>query len=193
MKTTRGTGLLENYLAKKRAAKANSLIEERMRSGKILDIGCGNFPYFLATTDFKEKFGLDPYAKDEMFAKTDIKLVKMERNKLPFKENTLDVVTMLAVFEHLEPEGIVSSFKDIKRVLKIEGQLIITTPSPISVVPLSLMSKFNLVSKEEIHDHKSSFSKQKIEQLILKSGFSKKKIKSGYFEFGFNMWFTAKK
>ena len=56
---TRGSGLLEPFLARLRARKANRLIPPHLRSGRILDIGCGSFPYFLAHTSFAEKFALD--------------------------------------------------------------------------------------------------------------------------------------
>ena len=56
---TRGSGLLEPFLARLRARKANRLIPAHLRSGRILDVGCGSFPYFLSHTEFAEKFALD--------------------------------------------------------------------------------------------------------------------------------------
>ncbi len=47
---TRGYGLLERFLAKKRAKMANEIIPLALRTGRILDIGCGPFPYFLLNT-----------------------------------------------------------------------------------------------------------------------------------------------
>ena len=37
---TRGSGILEGFLSKKRTEKANSLISKSLTNGKILDIGC---------------------------------------------------------------------------------------------------------------------------------------------------------
>ena len=45
---TRGKGLLEPMLADLRAQRANKLIPSTSRTGRILDIGCGTYPYFLA-------------------------------------------------------------------------------------------------------------------------------------------------
>jgi len=56
---TRGYGVLEEFLASLRAKKADSLIPEHLRSGKIVDIGCGTTPYFLANTTFSKKIGID--------------------------------------------------------------------------------------------------------------------------------------
>lgn len=50
---TRGHGVLEPLLAKLRAKKANALIPEPARAGRILDVGCGSFPFFLSGTRFR--------------------------------------------------------------------------------------------------------------------------------------------
>ena len=65
-KFTRGKGLLEPTLAHLRTQRANRLIPTDLRAGRILDIGCGSFPYFLAHTSFEEKFAVDqlPMAKE---------------------------------------------------------------------------------------------------------------------------------
>lgn len=56
---TRGKGLLESVLAGMRARKANQLIPDELRTGRILDIGCGAYPYFLSHTFFHEKAAID--------------------------------------------------------------------------------------------------------------------------------------
>ena len=78
-------------------------------------------------------------------------------------------------------------------MLAKNGILVITTPSPWSDKLLHFLAKFNLISPEEIEEHKHNTRIEKIEEMIEKSGFASKKIKSGYFELGFNMWFVAQK
>src|SRR2546423_15607544 len=56
---TRGHGLLEGFLARQRVRRANSLIPESARAGRVLDIGCGTYPLFLLSTAFHERYGLD--------------------------------------------------------------------------------------------------------------------------------------
>ncbi len=192
---TRGSGLLEVLLTKKRATKANSIIPLSYRKGKILDIGCGSFPYFLTHTNFTEKYGIDP--------SLDLKLVKNKKinlstqdvsaKKLPFQKDYFDIVTMLAVFEHIDYDRLDFVLSETKRVLKREGILIITTPAPWSDKLLHFMALFDLISKEEIHEHKHHYDKASIEKILIKTGFQKNKIKSGYFEMGLNMWFAGKK
>ncbi len=188
---TRGDGLLEGFLAKRRAEKANNFIPKIYRKGKILDIGCGSYPYFLSTTIFSEKYGIDPSLSIRKIS--NIKLIKKDvtKQKLPFNDNYFDVVTMLAVFEHINGNKIEFVLNEICRVLKKSGILIITTPAPWSDKLLHQMGKVGLISSEEIHDHKTHYQRLEIEDIISKAGFKKEKIKSGYFELGFNMWFTA--
>jgi ubiquinone/menaquinone biosynthesis C-methylase UbiE len=190
---TRGKGLLEGFLAKKRASKANSLIRDSYRKGRILDIGCGSYPYFLESTNFKEKYGIDPSLNILKFKNKNIFLKKIDitKQKLSFTDNYFDVVTMLAVFEHIDGEKLDSALREIKRVLKKDGIFIITTPAPWADGVLHLMSKLNLISEDEIHEHKHNHRNSKIVDILKKSGFKKEKIKSGYFEIYMNMWFTS--
>jgi ubiquinone/menaquinone biosynthesis C-methylase UbiE len=190
---TRGKGLLEEFLAEKRAEKANNCILKSSRAGRILDIGCGSYPYFLSTTNFKEKYGIDPSLK--VSSDQNIKLLKKDvtKQKLPFKDNFFDVVTMLAVFEHIDNDKMDIVLKEIIRVLKKEGIFIITTPSPWSDKLLHNMAKIGLISSVEIHEHKTHHSKEKVKEVLFKAGFNRSRINSGYFEVYMNMWFTAQK
>ncbi len=100
---------------------------------------------------------------------------------------------MLAVFEHIDDDKLISVLKEIQRVLKKGGLFIITTPAPWSDKLLHQMAKFGLISSEEIHEHKTHHSKLKIENLLIRTGFKMKNVKSGYFEIYMNMWFTVNK
>jgi SAM-dependent methyltransferase len=194
MQVTRGSGLFEGLLARLRAWKANSLISKEQRQGRILDIGCGSFPYFLFATEFKEKYGLDPSVNSDAVKNNMIFLKKTSvQGKLPYSDKFFDVVTMLAVFEHIEHDKLIKILKEIRRVLKDNGSYIITTPAPWSDRILHAMARFSLISREEIHEHKHNFPKSEITDILIEAGFEKNKIRSGYFEFGVNMWFVAHK
>ena len=197
---TRGYGLLEGFLAKKRTHMANRLIPSCLREGRILDIGCGSFPYFLLNTVFEQKCGLDKVTQEKRQVSLcnehgiNITDFDLERGKtLPFEDCYCEVVTMLAVFEHIEPERIRILIAEISRILKPGGTFVITTPAPWTGLLLKMMAKFGLVSKVEIDEHKAVYSRKKISSMLAKNGFEAGNIRSGYFEGFMNIWAVAKK
>lgn len=190
---TRGSGLLEPVLARFRANKANSLIRDELRAGRILDIGCGSYPYFLSHTYFEEKFAID---KSVSPIKENIHWHALDLNttrNLPFEPNYFDVVTMLAVTEHLNPQSLVFIFMDIYRILKPGGLLILTTPASWSDGILHFMAHLRLVSKEEIHEHVYAYSLPLLGWYFGAAGFPMNNVRFGYFEFGLNLWGVAEK
>jgi len=193
-KITRGNGILEPLLARLRAKKANEIIPEPLRQGRILDIGCGSYPYFLSHTSFKEKYAID---QNPMAQVTDtIHWYTIDINSspsLPFDDNWFQVVTMLAVVEHLDPTSLVELFKEAHRALSPGGVLILTTPSSWSDPILRWMAKVNLISAEEIEEHKYAYTLPLIGWYFGKAGFEMDKVKFGYFEFRLNMWSVAEK
>ena len=191
---TRGKGLLEPFLARQRAATANRLIPADLRSGRILDVGCGSFPYFLSHTSFKEKFAIDqlPPAKEH----GDIHWHTLNLNEqpnLPFEPDYFDVVTMLAVAEHLNPASLERLLQEAHRTLRPGGHLIITTPAAWSDGLLHAMAKLNLVSEEEINEHVYAYTLPLLGWYFGRAGFEMGRVRFGYFELGLNMWAIAER
>jgi SAM-dependent methyltransferase len=194
---TRGKGLLEPMLADLRAHRANKLIPSTLRAGRILDIGCGSYPYFLAHTSFAEKFAIDQLPLPQQTA-SELKIESFTLDlevdpHLPFANNYFEVVTLLAVVEHLDPALMAKLFKEIYRVLKPGGMVILTTPAAWSDGLLKFMARINLVSAEEIHEHAYAYTLPLLGWYFGQAGFEMTKIKFGYFEFMLNMWATAQK
>ncbi len=193
-KFTRGDGLLEGFLARKRCELANGLIPAEAREGRLLDIGCGSHPFFLEMANFKEKIGVDKLVnKDNSNCNDSITLFNfdIEQDALQFNDAYFDVVTMLAVLEHLSYSSAVKIVKECMRVLKGGGMLIITTPCFWTDLMLRAMAMFKLVSPEEIEEHQEYYSHSKIANLLKNSGFEKGKMRLGYFELFMNMCVMA--
>lgn len=193
MGVTRGNGLLEGILARLRADQANRLIPDRLREGRILDIGCGSQPYFLAHTSFREKFAIDqlPVAaepEDVVWHVLDVNLTP----QLPFDDGFFNVITMLAVVEHLDPPKLVKLFQECRRVLAEGGMVILTTPASWSDRLLRMMARLRLVSKEEIDEHVYAYTLPLIGWYFGAAGFPMELLEFGYFEAGLNMWATAR-
>jgi SAM-dependent methyltransferase len=194
---TRGRGLLEPLLARLRTQRANRLIPADLRSGRILDIGCGSYPYFLAHTVFQEKFAVDQLPMSEDTAVNHhIEFFTLNLNQepqLPFDDEFFSVVTLLAVVEHLNPDSMAVLFRESRRVLKPGGTVILTTPAAWSDGLLHLMARLNLVSAEEIHEHAFAYTLPLLGWHFGQAGFEMTKVKFGYFELMLNMWATAQK
>ncbi len=197
-RVTRGSGLLETFLARRRAETANRLIPAVYRAGCIADIGCGQHPYFLLNTSFSRKIGLDkvinqsltdhPAAQGITFIAHDVE----QDHNLPVEDDCCDVVTMLAVIEHLEPRIVLPLLAEINRILKPGGRFILTVPAGWTDFILRIMARLKLVSGVEIQEHKTTYTHKKISN-ILKTVFSEDRLKLGYFEIFMNIWATAEK
>lgn len=195
--STRGFGLFERFLAKKRAQLADSLIPRPFRSGRILDIGCGMNPAFLQTTAFSEKYGIDKAGSLSCHTKFDEQLITFIHHDIesgdpfPFYDEFCDVVTMLAVIEHISPNNLSKVIAELYRVLKRGGLLIITTPSHWTGFILNGMSLLRLISRQEVKDHKELYASDDIMKALQLGGFAPGNMQQGCFEFYMNTWVMA--
>jgi SAM-dependent methyltransferase len=189
---TRGTGVFEGQLARLRARQANRLIPARLRQGRILDIGCGSTPYFLAHTSFKEKFAIDQLAPSTDSSGILWHTLNLNiKPHLPFENEFFSVITMLAVVEHLNPSSLVILFAEVRRILQPGGVLIITTPAAWSGGLLNAMARLNLVSDEEIKEHVYLYTLPLLGWYFGKAGFDLDQVRFGYFELMLNLWAVA--
>ena len=195
MKVTRGAGKMEGWLSRQRAERAEYLLPKSLRTGRVLDVGCGVNPFFLTQTNFAERYGLDPEVTAtgvEAGLKLDrFDVAKVER--LPFDDNFFTAVTMLAVFEHIEPAQLPPLLAEIRRVLAPGGRLVITTPARWSAPVIDVMVHLGLISHEEIDEHQPLVSRAALRRYLETAGFNHEHIDLGLFEFGMNQWAYADK
>jgi len=191
---TRGHGLLEPLLARLRAQRANRLIPGPLRSGRILDVGCGSSPYFLAHTFFAEKFAVDQLPAGPSHAGIGWHQLDLNASpQLPFERGFFQIVTMLAVAEHLDPTALEKLFAECHRVLDAGGRLVVTTPAVEADRLLRWMARVGLVSREEIDEHKFAYTPALLGWYFGRAGFEMSKIRAGRFELGLNLWATAER
>ncbi len=197
---TRGHGMLEEFLAGQRARVANKLIPPEARDGRLLDIGCGCEPYFLARTAFARKWGVDKMVGRERdpapTRHADIRLTNFDIDqgqRLPFEDGTCDQVTMLAVFEHIERTRLIALLDDIDRVLKPGGVYIMTTPAGWTGPILTLMKHLRLVSAVEINEHEDAYSRARIREVLGETSMRGHPVRFGSFECLMNTWMVIRK
>ena len=195
---TRGHGLLEGFLARQRTIQAHKLIGADRHEGRLLDIGCGSYPLFLVRTNFAEKYGLDRVqvnVSDDVRAQN-VTLIEHDLTSgqvLPFSNDFFDVVTMLAVFEHVDANLIQGLVDEVRRVLRPGGVYVMTTPSYWTEGLLKLLARLGMVSHEELDEHKRQYRESDIRSILVKAGFGSAQVRLGYFEAAMNTWATAVK
>jgi SAM-dependent methyltransferase len=185
----RGGGMLEPFFARRRAAQACQLIPASHRNGRVLDIGCGSYPYFLSHTAFKEIFAADSEKSPQ-----DIRWQRLNLKSEPALASggeRFDVITLLAVIQRLDRDRLVALLRECRRVLRPGGMLVLTTPAGRAEKVLRWMAKLNLVSAGESEEHGYAHSLAQIESYLVEAGFERGKVRFGVFEWGFNMWVTA--
>ncbi|MFA5066330.1 MAG: class I SAM-dependent methyltransferase [Dehalococcoidia bacterium] len=191
---TRGYGVLEKYLARRRAHKVDKLISDDLRSGAILDIGCGSYPYFLTQIKFDSKVGLDKSVNEEIIAGIDLRKYEFKSGDgLPVNGDQFTVVTMLAVLEHLDETAALNVLTKSYQALVPGGLLIVTTPWGKTKGLLSLLATLKIVSPEEINEHQQFYSRRDLFKQLSAAGFATDKIVIGSFELGLNLYAIAKK
>jgi SAM-dependent methyltransferase len=189
---TRGFGLLERFLARKRAHRAMACLAGVDRSGAHLDIGSGAFPEILAASSFAERIALDRIPC--RLTRADwVEWDLLAGRGLPFAPERFAAVTMLAVIEHLAPDHLPRLFRDVHRVLRPGGRLVITTPAAWTHLLLRCMAVCRLVSAIEIAEHQQQFTEQDLRAHLQSAGFAAAAIGVGTFEAGMNLWAVAER
>lgn len=195
VQVTRGSGLLEGLLARLRQKQADKLIGDSPRDGRMLDIGSGTFPLTLTLTPFREKYGLDRGFPPEIVASFQDQSIFLtshdleHADELPYESQFFDVVTMLAVVEHLDRSVLARLCREVSRVLRPGGRFIVTTPAVWTEPILTLLSALGLLSKEEIEEHRPLLSRKEMALMMQENGLVQ--VRSGTFEFFLNTWFMG--
>jgi 2-polyprenyl-3-methyl-5-hydroxy-6-metoxy-1,4-benzoquinol methylase len=195
----RGSSPLDNFLAKLRHGVAHRYLKRFQPINSCLDIGSGNYPIFLIKLHAKGKHGLEKSVSQEIRQVADQNQISMteydleSRSPLPFDDGSFEVVTMIAVIEHIQPENVSFLLREIHRILKDDGALFVTTPAAWTDIILKTMAKFGIIAKEEIDDHKDTFTRAKLRNYFVDAGFPDTQTESGTFECFMNLWCSSQK
>lgn len=156
---------------------------------RLLDIGCGWEARLLKEIEpyIAAEVGID--TKVPIFIKGKLRTERLIlKDCLPHPDKSFEIVTMLAVLEHLEqPEAIL---REIHRILTPGGQLVLTVPSKSARPVLEfLVFRIGMISSTEIADHKTYYDRDSLTRVLESAGFVL--LKHQYFQLGMNNFCVA--
>lgn len=142
----------ENNL-RKREEVVLSMIDNSTDNKYIVDLGClySSFPKKLTETFPNSKIIAGDYLDDHLeiscllYPESGHIYKKLNAYTLDLEKESIDILTFQEVIEHLE--GAAQSIKEINRVLKIGGELILSTPTAYYWRDMWQAFKYELVRK----------------------------------------------
>ncbi|MFH1601777.1 MAG: class I SAM-dependent methyltransferase [Candidatus Shapirobacteria bacterium] len=151
-----------------------------LKSKTVLDIGSsyGWFEKFALGSGAKKAVGIEPEEKYFYQAQREVSQALFKKGsalKIPEKNRSFDLVVMFDVLEHLPPgkEGV--ALREIKRVLRSGGALVISTPLDFWLTKLTDPAWYFG------HRH---YREEQLRKMLMKTGFKVKKVekRGGFFE-----------
>jgi SAM-dependent methyltransferase len=120
---------------------------------RVLDIGCADGELFKRISGIKDGIGVDPDLPQASIRFPNAVLLKgLFPHVLP-DERPFDVITLLAVLEHVPQERQRILAEECARYLKPSGHLIITVPSPSVDSILSVLRFLRLIHGMALEQH----------------------------------------
>ena len=166
------------------------IIREMKKKGKysikILDVGCGggqlleNFAKFPQV----EVYGVDISEKALQIARTrgyKVFLCNVETEKLPFNDESIDIVVVNDLLEHLiTPDNLL---REVYRILKREGKLVISVPNishPVSWFMQIFLDLPPMQSARYKSVHVRDYTLRILKCVMKLNGFRVKQVKGTY-------------
>lgn len=106
----------------------------KKNGGPILDAGCGDGRFLgeLSKISNTKIYGVDYSSRAIEFTKLFVpqaEVTAADLSNLPYEDNFFQQIFLIETLEHIPPDKINSILSELRRVLKKDGQLVITVPS----------------------------------------------------------------
>ena len=168
-------------------------IKKHLRAPAIVcDIGCGMSGEFLRLISPRivQGYGFDRKVQPETVGNIWLQPVADLNAGVPLADESVDHVTMIALIEHLAAP--LELLVEARRILKIGGRLIISTPTPRAKPLLEFLAfRLKMIAAYEIADHKFYYQAASLRRCLEQAGF--RNIIHETFQFGFNQIAVAQK
>ncbi|MFH1257799.1 MAG: methyltransferase domain-containing protein [Candidatus Micrarchaeota archaeon] len=167
---------MEEYRRSYDYKKMRKLIHICGTGHKILDVGCGGgFIGKILKDNGNDYTGCDLQdGPIRQARKKGLKVIKAKAQDLPFKDNTFDIVIMPEVIEHFVETD--KALKELKRVTKPGGKVIVTTPNFTSFRDRILVFFGHMPAYSMHVDHVKFFNRKRLHDALRKAGLRVKKI-----------------
>jgi 2-polyprenyl-3-methyl-5-hydroxy-6-metoxy-1,4-benzoquinol methylase len=111
------------------------LLADRDAAGTLADVGCGAGDLWRALSGrFAHCIGVDAARYDGLPGHLDFRLVDLDSARLPIADCSVDAAAAVEVIEHLEnPRALL---RELVRIVRPGGWVVVTTPNQLSVLSL---------------------------------------------------------
>jgi len=178
---------LDRLLQRWRIGKARPYVAPGAR---LLDIGCADGEIFRRIAHIEEGVGVDPDLPQVTLKLPNAVLLRGFFPEVLPDERPFDVITLLAVLEHVPPEAQGALAEACARHLKPGGHLVITVPSPFVDHILSVLRFCRLIHGMALEQH-YGYDPRQTATLFAVGGLEL--VRSRRFQLGLNHLFVFKK
>lgn len=178
---------IDRFLRRRRASALARFVPEGSR---VLDVGCGldNWLVRSSTGWHHDSVGIDPDLPDALVGRQGRRATVDE--VADTDPGAFDVVTSLAVIEHLPTETVEGHLRAIADTLRPHGRLVLTTPTPRSKPVLEFLAfRLRVISAHEIRDHRHYYGADELVALL--AGLGWRDVDHAHFQFGLNQRVVA--
>ena len=124
---------------------------KRFASKNTLIVDVGSIPPLLVTALHPEGYeveglDIDPERLSSAIAKLGITIrqCNVETDKLPYDDNSIDLMVLNEVFEHMRID-LISTFTEIRRVMKPGGVILMSTPNGLALLSIYRMLRHRII------------------------------------------------
>ncbi|MFM7063903.1 MAG: class I SAM-dependent methyltransferase [Actinomycetes bacterium] len=161
---------LDDFLRNRRMARVGGLVPSGSR---VLDVGCRDGHLFEYLGDrLGEGVGIDPEPLAGRDGARYRLLTGWFPQDLPDDVGTFDVITLVAVLEHLQPDAQSQLVADCRRLLNPGGRVVLTVPSKEVDQILKVLMAVRLVADDSVDQHWGFDARRLTAPLFERAGFS---------------------
>lgn len=149
-----------------------SLLASRGAGGTLVDVGCGAGDLWRATRGrFSRCVGVDAVRYPDLPPDVAFERADLDRDRLPLPDSAADVTAAVEVIEHLENPR--AFFRELVRVTRSRGWVVLTTPnqlSGLSLLTLAIKGHFSAFQSTDYPAHRTALLEVDLRRIADESG-----------------------